>query len=313
VYLIARAPELRLDDKRERISFCVIGAFVVVALAYESYKYISGRACFGAGAMCAWLLRYGHEFTSDKWAPGHVRAPLSTVFAFLVQSLSPLSAEQLAQAPPATERTHLFLAYSFISLSTLIAVASLRSIIRELASRVSLQGVGCWLIAYLAYHIVYSPWSAILFAPPMVLPLLLITLPGMIAAWTRRRHGAWVLALAVAAMLVNNLLVINEARIAWQRPPLVRSPDDRIYLIPGEMERAQFLIRKISSLSPAEERARSNELRARAARGLTEPEKHELDELTRRGIERLAPAERAQLGDVMYRYHNACRLARGVI
>ncbi|MCX6357955.1 MAG: hypothetical protein NT045_08810 [Candidatus Aureabacteria bacterium] len=219
--------------------------------------------------------------------------------------------EQLVQSQPAVLLAHDVVSYGFTALWIFLVATSWRSITRRLLGWKSLQALGCWVAVYLGYHLFYSPWSAVLFAPPLVLPVLLITVPGIVDTWGRSRPGGAMLMLTVAAMLANNLIVINEARLAWQRPALLQSPADRVYLLPGETERAQYLMKKAEQLRPPDERVKAMALRTKGPQDLTAQERGELRTLLQRGLERLTPSERTQLEDITCRFRSAIALARG--
>jgi hypothetical protein len=112
----------------------------------------------------------------------------------------------------------------------------------------------------------------------------------------------------VLLMLTNNLLVINEGRAAWQRPAIVQSPTDCIYLLPGEIERMGFLSRQALSLLTPGERDRLAELQTKPHDALTERER---GELLNKAFERFSSEEREQARDIMRRYKEAIRLSAG--
>ncbi|MCX6355515.1 MAG: hypothetical protein NTZ78_11535 [Candidatus Aureabacteria bacterium] len=309
VYLVLRSTQTGRLGKIGRSIFLTLSTLCIVAAGYEIAYRVSGHAYFRVSSMCQWLPHYGREFASDKWAAGRAHSPLYTTFTLLFQSISPLHQEQMEGAPISTLRGHLCFAYCFMGLGVIVLATSLRAIARRLLSSVILQGLICWVIAYSAYHIFYSPWSVMLFVPPMVLPLLLLVLPGIVDTWSRRRYGAWIPALALAMMLANNLLVINEARIAWQRPDLLLSPLDRLYLIPGEIDRMNFLNRKGVYLLSQPEKERLLELRAQSPNSLREGDKAELKKLVQRTFENLPEAERRELTDIRDRFTASMRLA----
>ena len=149
-----------------------------------------------------------------------------------------------------------------------------------------------------------------LFAPPVILPLMLLIVPGVIKAWEPLRFGTKIMAVAAVTLLANNLMLMNEARLAWQCPSIVQSPADCIYLLPGEIERARFLMAKISLLYPSSERSRLIALMAKAPQTLSAKEELELNELFSKRPERLTQSEREQLHNITYRQQEAVNLAR---
>ena len=310
LYLAACAPGLKLAQRIGLMCAIVVGTCCLIGSAYTLYQYASGREGFGIGAMCKWLPSYRQESTL-----GHhlldCRSIAWSLRVFFIESISPLYKKFFDQSPIALQRIHLSLACCFWTMSATLILGSVRHIRAVNFSRRSLQALLCWLTVYLIeLHAVFHR-TALPHTLPIVLPLMLLIVPGVIKAWGPRQFGITIMVMAAVTMLANNLILINEARLAWQRPAIVQSPADHIYLLPGEIERAQFLTYKMSSLCPASERDRLTGLRTRAPHTLSAQERREFDELTFKGLERLTPSEREQLRDIMHRSQEAIRLARG--
>ena len=308
LYIVIRSPGIGFRTAGGYALFLCLGAMGIVAAAYTSYEHMSGRTCFNIVTASNWFLGYGHKFISGLTLGS--RSPCYTLFTFLIQALSPLYQEQLNQASLLMTRVHVVLASCFMGLYIILVIRSVPSLWRNLLARRSLQGMACWVAIYLAYHIFYSPWSAMLFAPPVILPLMLLIVPGVIKAWEPLRFGTKIMAVAAVTLLANNLMLMNEARLAWQCPSIVQSPADCIYLLPGEIERARFLMAKISLLYPSSERSRLIALMAKAPQTLSAKEELELNELFSKRPERLTQSEREQLHNITYRQQEAVNLAR---
>jgi hypothetical protein len=307
LYIIVSTRGVKRAQHIGGVLLLTTGAVVLVGTTYELFRYITGHAGFGIRAMSQWLPHYGRSFMSL----GSVHSVLQTLLIFFVGSLSPLHPEQMNQSPQVLFGIQTFLACCFSFVYGILILGALRDIGNHIKTSLHIQALVGWLLIYVFYHIFYASFSAVLFSRPSVLPLLLIVVPGVAGAWRRRRGGTALMAACVVLMLVNNLLVINEARVSWQRPAILQSDADRIYLLPGEIEREQFLRWKALSLCSEAEKARVAVLSARAPHALTTQEREELIELTQRGITHLTPSEREQLRDIMYRCHEAVKLARG--
>ena len=308
LYVIAGMRVVKRAQRIKTTILIVVLTLCLVAAAYQIYGNISGYRSFSIYSMCKWLPSYGQSYTSIDHIL-NIRTAIRTLLTLFIEAVSPFYQAHISYGSAATRGVHHFLGYGFAALYTVLVLISIRSIGRRLRASVSLQGLACWLIVYTIYHIFYAPQSALVFSRPLIFPLLLIVLPGLISFWSQWKTGMVLMLLAAVFMLANNLIVINEARVAWQRPDIVLKPADGIFLLPGEMERLGFLTRKGVSLLSAGERRRLAELEAKPADSLTEGEGHEMIRLLNRALVYLPGSENAEARDIAFRFNAAVQLS----
>lgn len=307
-YLIARTDGMKWTERLGAAAFITVGTFTIFIVGYQLYKYASGYEGFGVCAMCTWIPRYGGGYVALGRSLD-LPSVCQSVLTFLVESISPLCQEHMAGSPPAVHRAHIFFACCYSALYAVLLLGGLRCIGERLSSGLRLQALACWLGVYVIYNTLYIPDAALTYSPVIVLPLLLIILPGIVGAWRRRRFGVTMMSAVVVVVMANNLVMINEARVAWQLPDRVQVPADRVYLLPGEVERMRLLVRRGVLMLPEEERNRLAELRAKPRRVLTEVDRREMDDLVNSGLERLLEGERGEALDISRRVRAVIKLA----
>lgn len=287
----------------------VAGTFCLIGAAYVLYRHATGREAFGIAALWKWLSIY-----RPKVASGHRMLDLHAVArlmgSLVNESISPFHTDVFNNCPAAIRKIHASLVCCFWMLSATLILAALRSIRMSILSSLGLRALLCWLVLhFIQLHLVFGGLG-VPHAAPLVLPLILLIAPGVVMAWEPLRFGTKIAAAAAAAMLANNLMLMSEARLAWQCPSVVQTPADCIYLLPGEIERARFLMAKISPRYSSLERERLLALMAKAPQTLSEKERLEMNELFSKSPERLTQSECEQLCDITYRQQAAVNLAR---
>ena len=308
IYIVALSPEIEWPRKIGSVVFLLIGTLCLVGAVYGAYRRISGYEGFGCYALCTWLWRLGKEYTSFGHALD-LRSATGVLLTFFVETLSPLYQVHMDESPAVVRAFHVSLACGFVAAGVLLLSGALRTIGKRLVSGVPVQGLACCLAVYILSHVVFSPESALHFSTPVVLPLLLLILPGIVDAWARRRYGLPVMCAAVACLMANNLVLVNEARSAWQAPDIVQSPDDRVYLLPGDHERLYYLVHKGAVMLPVGERERFLVLAAKSGSQLTKDEGREIHEIAFRAIGHLPTRERAEALDISRRNMEAFRIS----
>jgi len=308
LYLIAFTPRLQWSRRIGFMCVITIGIFFLVATAYESYKCFSANKIFGIREMYNWIPQYRQKNISPHqlfdW-----RSMAYSLRIFLIETISPLYGENFVQNSLVIQRAHISLVCCLLAMFGVLILGSVRTICSRVSSCLSLRALLCWFIIYLAQLYVIFLRSALAHTPPIVFPLMLLVLPGVVRAWRPRRMGIPLMAAIVVVVLGNNFLVINEARLAWQRPDILLSPEDRVYLIPGEVERLRFLLQKGISLLTQPDRERLAKLERQPPSSLREEDEKELKKLRQRADENLPEAERRELTDIRGRLEEAARMA----
>ena len=312
LYLIAGTPGMSRLRRIGAAFFVTLGTLCLVAAAYQVYSAVSGYSSFSVHSMYEWIRGLGgverSVFVEGASFPVSSAGVLST---FFIESISPFYRSSMAESSATVNAVHLAFAFFFLALFMVLVFGALVRIAGCILSSPCLQALACWLAVYTAFHAFYSPWSAgrLNFSNPVVFPVLLLTMPGIVGAWRLRRFGVPLMSAIVVVILANNLVVINGARSAWQMPDIVQTAADRVYLLHGEIGRLRYLARKGTSTLPEWERRRMYELGAKHPGSLTESDRRELDELVMKGLERLPGEERDEALDILQRYNAVVRLA----
>ena len=253
-----------------RIAPASVATAVALAATATGMLWFEGGVA-GLAEFAAW--------TTDPAAPYFaLRRNTDFVRTLLFGTVSPLQAEQMSEAGLGPRFVHHACAYAFLACAAAIVASSIRPIVRRLRASARMQGIALWLALSIVFNAAFIIGIPPQFAAPLVLPMLLLLLPGILDRWGRGPWGRRLLGIAALAAILNNLVVLNETREAWATPPFVLGPGDAVYLLPGETARLDFLVRKGTSLLPPAEPGASRARREALDRVLLALPRGERDE-----------------------------------
>ena len=204
--------ELRLV-RRVMLAGLVVGsAGFLSAASYQTGEALAHNKQFGVRAMVSWVPTYAAKYDSAQNLQ-HGRWPGYVGRVFFIETLSPLAldSEHLVGFPKACRRVHSVLCFLFVPLFGLLLICATPTVVKQVASDRAKAALVVWIVLYTLFNIVHSPWSAMLFSPPVVLPFLLVAIPAVKTLWFRHPASRYVIAWTAAAMVANNLLVTSVA------------------------------------------------------------------------------------------------------